>query len=153
MQYVHLYMYYSIAFSKLIWWLVLYGLSLHVSSIMFFYSAWDGTTLVLYVHVHVQYFLGLCPRKYMYIQPLCGTNPIHCKNSNTLLVHMHVHVYVIVVSWFLQCMGYVLREGCTIPCTVKTMRQLTCTDRPYKANRQISFSAIMSIIYIVHPAH
>ena len=32
------------------------------------------------------------------------------------------------------------------PCTVKTMRQLTCTDMPYKANRQISFGARMSIL-------
>ena len=30
-------------------------------------------------------------------------------------------------------MGYVQHEGGTIPCTVKAMRQLTCTDRPYKA--------------------
>ena len=34
-------------------------------------------------------------------------------------------------------MGFVLPEGCIILCTVKTMRQLTCTDRPYKANHQI----------------
>ena len=76
---------------------------------------------------------------------------------------MYVHVHVIVVSWFLQCMGYVPHEGCmyfrgrspkkyiqheggTIPCTLKTMRQLTCTDRPYTANHQISFSARMSIL-------
>ena len=38
-------------------------------------------------------------------------------------------VHVIVVSWFLQCMGYVQHEGGTIPCTVITMRQLSCTDR------------------------
>ena len=55
----------------------------------------------------------------------------------------------------LQCMGYVPREGCmyffgrsprnyiqhkntTIPCTVKTMRQLTCTDRPYKATARLA---------------
>ena len=31
-------------------------------------------------------------------------------------------------------MGYVPREGCTIPCTVKTMRQLSFTDRPHKAS-------------------
>ena len=37
---------------------------------------------------------------------------------------------------------YIQHEGGTIP---KTMRQLTCTDRPYKANRQISFGARMSI--------
>ena len=52
-------------------------------------------------------------------------------------------------------MGYVAREGCTyfrgksprkyiqhegstIPCTVKTMRQLTCTDRPYKATARLA---------------
>ena len=34
-----------------------------------------------------------------------------------------LYVYVIVVSWFL--------------------RHLTCTDRPYKADRQISFGAIL----------
>ena len=75
---------------------------------------------------------------------------------------VHVHIHVIVVSWFLQCMGFVLREGFpraepeevlrprkyiqheggTILCTVKTMRQLTCTDRLY----QISFSTRMSIL-------
>ena len=49
---------------------------------------------------------------------------------------VRVHVHVIVVSWFLQCMGYV-QHG-TIPCTLKTMRQLSCTDRPYKAIRRIS---------------
>ena len=38
-------------------------------------------------------------------------------------------------------------EGGTIPCTVKTMRQLICTDRPYKANHQISFCARMSSTY------
>ena len=27
-------------------------------------------------------------------------------------VYIHIHVHVIVVSWFLQCMGYVPREGC-----------------------------------------
>ena len=36
---------------------------------------------------------------------------------------------------------YIQHEGSTIPCTVKTMRQLTCTDRPCKANCQISFGA------------
>ena len=36
--------------------------------------------------------------------------------------------YVIVVPWFLQCMGYVPREGCTIP----------CTDRPYKATARLA---------------
>ena len=41
----------------------------------------------------------------------------------------------------------VQHEGDTIPCTVKNMRQRTCTDRPYKANRQISFSARMSSTY------
>ena len=40
---------------------------------------------------------------------------------------------------------YIQHEGGTIPCTVKTMRQLTCTDRPYKANRQISFGAIRTV--------
>ena len=41
----------------------------------------------------------------------------------------------VVVSWFLPCMGFVPGEGCTIPCT---LRQVTCTDRLYKANHQIS---------------
>ena len=39
---------------------------------------------------------------------------------------------------------YIQHEGGTIPCTV---RQLTCTDRPYKANRQIGFSTRMSSTY------
>ena len=42
---------------------------------------------------------------------------------------------------------YIQHEGGTIPCTVKTMRQLTCTDRPCKANCQISFGARMSSTY------
>ena len=79
--------------------------------------------------------------------------------SRSYIVHMymyiHVHVHVIVVSCFLQCMRYVLRESCmyfrgrspgkyiqhegsTIPCTVKTMRQLTCTDRPYRATARLA---------------
>ena len=80
--------------------------------------------------------------------------------TGSMYISLAVHIlldtkspalYVIVVSWFLQCMGYVLRKGCmhfrgqstskyiqheggTIPCTVKkNMRQLSCTDRPYKA--------------------
>ena len=69
----------------------------------------------------------------------------HSNNLYNICVYIHVHV--IVVSWFLQFMGFVPREGCmylrglsprkyiqhgggTIPCTVKTMRQLTCTERP-----------------------
>ena len=75
----------------------------------------------------------------------------HCVGIVVLYAHCQlIHAHGIVVSWFLQCMGYVPREGCmymyfrgrsprkciqheggTIPCTVKTMRQLTCTDRPY----------------------
>ena len=73
-----------------------------------------------------------------------------------------MYSYVIVVSWFLQCMEFVLRvlyvhlyfpeavhtnEGGAIPHTVKTMRPLTCSDRPYKANHQINFGARMSILY------
>ena len=71
----------------------------------------------------------------------------------------YTHVHVIVVAWFLQCMGYVPREGCmyfrgrspkkyiqheggTIPCHVKRFR-------PYKANYQISFSARMSILQCI----
>ena len=33
---------------------------------------------------------------------------------------------------------YIQQEGSTIPCTVKTMRQLTCTDRPYKATARLA---------------
>ena len=68
--------------------------------------------------------------------------------------------YVIVVSWFLQCMGYVPCEGCmyfrgrsiqhesgTVPSTVKTMRQLSCTDRQYKANRWISLECLYYSTY------
>ena len=43
---------------------------------------------------------------------------------------------------------YIQHEGGTIPCTVKTMRQRTCTDRLYKANRQISFSTRMTILQV-----
>ena len=34
-----------------------------------------------------------------------------------------------------------------IPCTVKT---LTCTDRPYKANHWISFGTRMSVLYSMY---
>ena len=88
----------------------------------------------------IQTFSGYLPHKYN----------IH------VLVHTYIHV--IVVLWSLQCMGYVLRKGCTyfrgwsprkyiqyeggtIPCTVKTMRQLSCTGRSYKANHRISYGA------------
>ena len=37
------------------------------------------------------------------------------------------------VSWFLQCRDLYRARA---RCTVKTMVQLTCTDRPYKANHQ-----------------
>ena len=53
-------------------------------------------------------------------------------------LHVHVRVIVVIVSWFLQCMGCVPHEGSTIPCTVKTMRQLTCTDRQYKATARLA---------------
>ena len=33
---------------------------------------------------------------------------------------------------------YVQHEGGTIPCTVKTVRQLTCTDRSYKATARLA---------------
>ena len=33
---------------------------------------------------------------------------------------------------------YIQHEGGTIPCTVKTMRQLTCTDRPYEATARLA---------------
>ena len=91
-----------------------------------------------------------------------GTCEVAC--NRCIHVHVHVHVYVIVVSWFLQCMGYVPHEGCTyfqgwslrkyiqhkggtIPMHCKNHEQLTCTDRPYKANCQISFSGRMSSTY------
>ena len=78
-------------------------------------------------------------------------------NAHTSIVYIYIQLYlhVIVVSWFLQCMGYAPREGCmyfrgqsprkyiqheggTIPCTVKTMRQLSCTDRPYKVTARLA---------------
>ena len=81
------------------------------------------------------YILDTGMYMYMYVRLAC-----------TYTVHI-----VIVVSWFLQYMGYVLREVCmyslrlyiqheggTIPCTVKIMRQLTCTDRPYKATARLA---------------
>ena len=89
-------------------------------------------------YTHVWYFPHLWLRKTPHIFP-------HCPLQHVL---RHAHVHVIVVSCFLQCMRYVQHEGGTIPCTVKTMRQLTCTDRPYKANRQISFSARLPILQL-----
>ena len=65
------------------------------------------------------------------------------------------------LAWFLRCMGFVPRGGCMYfrgrssrevhtaraqYYPVKTMKQLTCTDRLYKANHQISFGARMSIL-------
>ena len=65
--------------------------------------------------------------------------PKVCTNVfSTPLEHSRTITHVIVVSWFLQCMGYVLRECGNLPCTVKTMRQLTCTDRPYKATARLA---------------
>ena len=49
-----------------------------------------------------------------------------------------MHVHVIVISWFLQCMGYVQHEDGTIQCTVKAMKQLSCTDTPYKATARLA---------------
>ena len=66
-------------------------------------------------------------------------------------MYVRTYVHVIVVSLFLQCMGYVLREGCTIPCTVKTMRQLSCTDGPYKANTRLA-SAPECLYYSMYSA-
>ena len=77
---------------------------------------------------------------------------VHCTRVHVVILHACTHVHVIVVSWFLQCMGYIPREGCTIPCTVKTMRQLTCTERPYKANPLISYGARISILYSTYCA-
>ena len=68
------------------------------------------------VHVHVHKCVQ--PEQHSHMQASC------C--ALQLTDHLiHVHVHVIVVSRFLQ------HEGSTSPCTVKTMRQLTCTDRPY----------------------
>ena len=71
-----------------------------------------------------------------------------------LAVHCnyYVHVHVIVVSWFLQCMGYVPCEpkevqGSTITCTVKNMRQLTCTERPCKATARLASVPEYSMYY------
>ena len=45
---------------------------------------------------------------------------------------------------------YIQHEGGTIPCTVKTMRQLTI---PYKANHQINFGSRMSVLqYVLYGA-
>ena len=50
-------------------------------------------------------------------------------------------VHVIVVSWFLQCMGFVqpLRGTNPMHCK-KNMRQLTCTDRLYKITARLTLA-------------
>ena len=40
---------------------------------------------------------------------------------------------------------YIQHEGGTIPCTVKTMRQLTCTDGPYRATARLASAAEYSM--------
>ena len=37
---------------------------------------------------------------------------VQCTGSHPPNELIHTHLHVIVVSWFLQCMGYVPREGC-----------------------------------------
>ena len=93
---------------------------------------------------------------------------LHMHMHVCMYEHVCMYVHVIVVSRFYSvlregCMyfqgqsprKYIQHEGGTIPCTVKTMtctdhrytRGLSlvylCTDRLYKANRQISASARM----------
>ena len=43
---------------------------------------------------------------------------LYCVRAEPKEVHTHMHIHV-------------QHEGGTILCTVKTMIQLTCTDRPY----------------------
>ena len=73
---------------------------------------------------------------------MCNLNGM----TTTKNIVITAEVHVIVVSWFLQRMRFVQHEGGTIPCTVKTMRQLTCTDRPYKADHQINLGARISLL-------
>ena len=71
-----------------------------------------------------------------------------------------MYIHVIAVSWFLQCMGEIPREGCMY---FRRKEEHTARGRYYsmhcknnetadltvKANRQISFGARMSILLYV----
>ena len=70
---------------------------------------------------------------------LCASIPV----NDWLVMHLRT-----CNSCIMQCIGFVQHEGVTIPCAVKTIIHLTCTDRPYKANHQIIFSS--TIVRTVH---
>ena len=55
------------------------------------------------------------------------------------------HVHVIVVSWFLQCMGYVPREGC--------MYFRGQSPRKYIQHEGMPLNAHASIVHIYVHAH
>ena len=80
----------------------------------------------------------------------CDYVPSSCVLHCSVLFAFSESVRILVVSLFLQCMGFVQHEGCTIPCTVKIVRHLTCTDRPSKANRQAPnvYTVIRTVRYL-----
>ena len=63
------------------------------------------------------------------------TDRLYTRTSNSCLL-------VFTVYGIFRPRKYIQLSRGTIPWTAKTMRQLTCTDRPYRANHQISFGAI-----------
>ena len=76
-------------------------------------------------NVHVR-----CIYNYIHVPAVRGPCCVHVTPMTVSCALYHVHV--IVVSWSTR--KNIQHEGGTITCTVKSMRQLTCTD-------QISFSA------------
>ena len=71
----------------------------------------------------------------------------HCIHvCNSCLIDFTVYGICTARGLCVPLRKYIKHEGSTIPCTVKTMRQLSCTDRPYKANRRISLCARMSML-------
>ena len=96
-------------------------------------------TCTLYTHVHVSTTISLSEvntHAYLYIGEICkcyhfeervslyeihqsictciyiGTVLPASPHSSCVNIYIHTCTCVIVVPWFLQCMGYVLREGC-----------------------------------------
>ena len=76
-----------------------------------------------------------------------------------ILMYINVHVIMVLTVYGIcsvqglyvlpraQPEKYIRHKGSTIPCTVKTVKQLTCTDKLYKANNQIRLECLHSSTY------
>ena len=68
---------------------------------------------------------------------------MYCTTVYTMYMYMYsVHVMVVYSVWDMYRTRAVCTctSGGTIPCTVKTMRHLSCTDRPYKATARLALA-------------